>query len=428
MSGKKLWGFLLAVAAAIDLSAQSAAAASVARVVGTLKDPVTGKETCQASITKSKRYATIQAAVDATLAERTTSTIWVCPGRYPEQVFIHNTPDYQPIITLQGSNLTSGPAVIAAPSGPLNAFASTNYGSVAAQVLVTDTTGVTIKNLEVDGTGLACPNTPFTAGVMFANNGNPATSNTEAGTIQFVNVHDQLPTCGLSAGILAENAYIKINDNTIRNVTWSGILEYGGNATMLRNTIGTTSNAIVYTGIRSTAARPIDVSLNLISQVYIGILLEQGTNSVQVDKNTISATVSTGIYMQAAYGNFVRWNNISNAWAGIILDGGPIFAPPNNSNNIVTGNAVSNCGYACIEDSQSGGENRIFSNTLTNSASYGIWLWYVADFDQNGTAPGPPPDPFLDWDSIYSNVNVGIPVAICHAPLDNPTGGCASTD
>jgi parallel beta-helix repeat protein len=427
MSMRKLSGVVLA-AGAIGLFAQDAMAASITRVVGTLKDPVTGAEQCQPSVPKTKRYTSIQAAVNASLADRTTSTIWVCPGRYPEQVFIHNTPDYSPIMTLQGSNLASGPAVIAAPAGSLNPFASANYGSVAAQVLVTDATGVTIKNMEVDGTGLGCSDTPFTAGVMFANNGNPATSHTEAGTIQFLNVHDQLPTCGLSAGILAENAYIKITDNTIRNVTWSGILEYGGDAVILRNTIGTTSNATVYTGIRSTAAHPTDVSLNVIAQVYIGILLEQGTNSVQVDKNTISPTVSTGIYLQAAYNNFVRWNNISNAWAGIVLDGGPIFAAPNNSNNVVTGNNISNCGYACIEDSQSGGENRIYSNTLTNSASYGIWLWYVADFLQNGTAPGPPPAPFTDWDSIYSNVNVNIPIRICHAPLDNPTGGCAATD
>jgi hypothetical protein len=277
--------------------------------------------------------------------------------------------------------------------------------------------------------GVAPP--PLLAGVMFANNGDPATSFTESGTIQFVHVHDQLavydPACGLSAGILAENAYIQINDNNIHNVNYSGILQYGGNATMLRNTISHPG----YTAIRSTAAHPVDVSLNMIAHTYFGILLENGTNSVQVDENSFSPEVSTAIYLHGAHDNFIRRNTIDNAWTGISLDGGfPEFNPAwPSSGNLVEGNVVNNCGYACIADSWSIGPNRIEQNTLNNSAKYGIWLWHVADFLENGTAPAPPSPPFLDWDSIYDNVNGGIPTAICHALYVDGVGwSCAADD
>lgn len=436
MSKKTLWTLIMAVVA-MGWSPQSAlAVASTARVVGTLKDATTGAELCQPTIPKARRYKTIQAAVDDSIASRFPATIWVCPGRYPEQVHIYNTADYAPIITLKGSNLPSGPAVITVPSTPWVPFQSANYGWVAAQLLVTDTTGVTINNLEVDGSG-GCPTMdgaatpPLLAGVMFANNGDPASSAIEAGTIRFVHVHNQLPVygpgCGLSAGILAENAYIQINDNNIHDVNYSGILQYGGNATMLRNTIMYPG----YTAIRSTAAHPIDVSLNVIAHTYFGIVLENGTNSVQVDKNTFSPEVTTAIYLHGAHDNFIRGNTINNPWTGISLDGGfPQFnSDYPSSGNLVEGNAVSNCGFVCIADIFSSGTNRIDGNTLTNSAQYGIWLWWVADFLENGTNPVPPDPPFLDWDSIYSNSNVSIPVAICHASYVDGVGwSCAAGD
>src|SRR5690349_6270928 len=113
---KTFWCGVLTVVATIGLSAQSARAATITRVVGSLKDAVTGQELCQPTVPPARRYTTIQAAVDASIASSTPATIWVCPGRYAEQVRIGNTDTYEPIMTIQGSNLTSGPAVIAPPS------------------------------------------------------------------------------------------------------------------------------------------------------------------------------------------------------------------------------------------------------------------------------------------------------------------------
>jgi hypothetical protein len=57
------------------------------------------------------------------------------------------------------------------------------------------------------------------------------------------------------------STYIQINDNVIHDVSYGGILEYGGNAQMLRNTISRTYTAM----IRSTGGHPIDMSLNVIA-------------------------------------------------------------------------------------------------------------------------------------------------------------------
>ena len=173
------------------------------------------------------------------------------------------------------------------------------------------------------------------------------------------------------------------------------------------------------------------MSLNVIAHTYFGIVLENGTHSVQVDKNSFSPEVTTAIYLHGARDNFIRKNTINNPWTGISLDGGfPNFDPAlPSSGYLVEGNAITNCGYACIADRFSSGTNRIDGNTLTNSASYGIWLWFVADFLQNGTNPVPPDPPFLDWDSIYSNTNANVPLAICHAAYVDGVGwGCAAGD
>jgi hypothetical protein len=407
----------------------SATVPAVSRVVGSLRDPVTGTELCQPSIPAARRYTTIQAAVDASIASASAATIWVCPGVYPEQVKIGMGVDYEPIITLQGSNLTAGPAVIAAPA-TWTPYFSKVYGWTAAQVLVTDTKGVTIKNLVVDG-GSACPSLPsigapsLIAGVMFVDNGDPVTSTTEAGVLRFVEARNIVPIyrpdCGFASGIVAQNSYMEISDNIIHDVSYGGILEYGGNAEMLRNTISHT-----YTAIRSTGGHPIDVSLNVISESYYGIVLEYGANGVQVDQNTFNPSVSTAIYLLGAFGNYVRNNTIKNPWVGVAVEG--VYPNWPTSANLVEGNKISNCGFACLSDSISWvGTNRFDNNTLTNSAAYGVWLYYVADFLENGTSPEPPLPPYLDWDSIYSNPSKSVPIQVCHA-VYNGGWGCAAGD
>jgi len=113
MSKTKVW-VLAAAVALIGLDARSAHAATINRAVGSC--------TTSPVVPASRHYATIQAAVDASVASGVPAVILVCPGTYREQVEIVPSPDYAPVITLKGS---AAGAVIAPPAGGLVA----NYHS-----------------------------------------------------------------------------------------------------------------------------------------------------------------------------------------------------------------------------------------------------------------------------------------------------------
>src|ERR1700732_3381376 len=92
-------------------------------------------------------FATIQDGVNHATAG---STVDVCPGTYPEQGSINKR------LTLQGIAVgTANQAIVAAPVGEVvaNTVSLTTGESIAAQIWVHDTTGVTISNLTVDGAG-----------------------------------------------------------------------------------------------------------------------------------------------------------------------------------------------------------------------------------------------------------------------------------
>lgn len=92
-------------------------------------------------------YPTIQAAVTAVPAG---STVYVCPGSYPEQVTINKR------LTLQGvASGTLNQAVVTAPAGGIvaNTVSLATAYPIAAQIYVHDTRAVDISNLTVDGSG-----------------------------------------------------------------------------------------------------------------------------------------------------------------------------------------------------------------------------------------------------------------------------------
>jgi len=406
---------LAAAFALVVLQAGNAEAAStVNRAVGSC--------TTTPSVPASRHYTTIQAAVDASVASGVPALILVCPGTYREQVVIASSPDYAPIITLKGAMSTG--AVIAPPAGGLVAnfqssiplFSaidpntglpahSNSNGWVAALVVVRDTVGVTVTNIEIDGTGAACASVggvpSATAGIVFANVGDE-TSFTNAGLARFTQVHDlpafQDGVCGYSEGIISENSYMKINDNTLRNVYDAGILQFGGIGEMLRNNV----TYAQITGIRSVSAVPYDLSLNVINQtVGSAISLEAGSNGGTIDSNVISPTAPVGVYLNDAHNNAIVRNNISGNFGGVFLDW-------QSSGNLIQHNTIKNCSFACIMDRGSHGGNVFDANSMSNSATYGIWL-YAADPDD-----------------INGNFFAGIPITVCHSSYAGfSTGFCA---
>ncbi len=405
----RLCGVLMGVALGAAY-AQNVEASTIYRVVGTC--------TTSPVVPASRHYARIQDAVDASIASTQAAIILVCPGVYREQVTIAPNlavADYAPVVTLKGY---APGVVIAPPAGGLVANyhsaiprfsdgsdpSANSNGWVAAQLLVHDTAGVQVTNIEFDGTGAACPSVagvPSTvAAVVFANVGDESYNQT-AGLVRFVSIHDLaypfVSGCGYSEGIISENAWMAINDNTIQRVYDTGILEYGANNQILRNTI----SQVGYTGIRLTAAQPIDVSLNKLSRIEEwGILLENGTNGVTVDKNTTSPELPIGVYVLNSHDNSIVNNTINNAFGGVFLDGGA-------SNNLVEGNIVNGCAFACIMDRASHGGNTIDWNDFHTSSLYGIWL-YSADVD-----------------NMYSNLFDNTPIPVCHSTVASfDTGHC----
>ena len=119
------------------------------------------------------QYSTIQAAVNAAPSG---STIKVCPSGYPEQVVIEKP------LTLQGmiAQGTEGALLLQPSAGFVNSD-TTQWG---AQILVKNTTGVTISNLIVDGTSTTRARaSPNLAGISFHN---------ASGTVNKVSVRNQV--------------------------------------------------------------------------------------------------------------------------------------------------------------------------------------------------------------------------------------------
>ncbi len=156
-------------------------------------------------------YTTIQAAVNAVPAG---TKIEVCPGTYPEQVSITKN------LTLLGiAGVSSDAAVIVPPAGGLSQTGTDIFGNaVAAQILVTGATAVTISHLTVDGShnGLSgCSVDPI--GIHYQNS---------AGTITYNAVRDQLMDpadqgCQIGLAINVESntgsPAVTISNNSVRN-------------------------------------------------------------------------------------------------------------------------------------------------------------------------------------------------------------------
>src|ERR1041384_3945393 len=128
-----------------------------ARTVVVGSDP-----TCQESI--KERYATIQAAVNASAAG---GTVLVCPGKYPEQVVLT-----QPLI-IKGVNNTvagRGSSIVTVPAGGLRVNVAN--GTDAAQIVVQgfNSGQAQIVNLIVDAAGGDCSSGP-TSGIKLYNVG-----------------------------------------------------------------------------------------------------------------------------------------------------------------------------------------------------------------------------------------------------------------
>jgi hypothetical protein len=253
------------------------------------------------------RFSSISAAVSSVPPG---STIFICPGTYPEQVTIS-----QPL-TLKGiTSANQDDAIVTVPSGGLSTNASSIFGEgIAAQILVQTAGPVEIINLSVDGTGSdnACAGGVWVAGIFYAIG--------SSGEVHRARTSQQMNS-GCSAGIWAENdgitnQSIEISDSSVHDIGNTGIFvaQNGGTPTFLARVHGNTVSVpngmvgIAMAGVSGTA------SGNVVSNALFGIA-DVGPQ-ISLNSNDVSLS-GAGILLEG--GGQVFANRISTVGVGVLF-------------------------------------------------------------------------------------------------------------
>jgi len=281
-------------------------------------------------------FATISAAVAAAPAG---STIWVCPGIYPEQVTIPQS------LTLTGvSDSNQDIAIITVPPAGLVSNASSIFGeTVAAQVLVQGGP-VNLTNIAVDGTGgdLQCANSTWIAGIFYA----PGSS----GTVNHAKASGQ-SDAGCGVGIWAENAegtdtFVAVENSSVHDVDGFGIFFASGatspnlSVKVKGNVVSVSPSALIGIGLVNVMG---SVTGNDVSNVFFGIA--SVAPNVSIDSNTTTST-TTGVALEG--GGKASENHISASNIGVLFLSDSGVVRSNRITNI-TGSAVEfNCASAIV--------------------------------------------------------------------------------
>jgi hypothetical protein len=330
------------------------------------------------------------------------STVFVCPGIYPEQVIIS-----QPV-SLQGiASANQDQAVIVVPSTGLFPNATSIFAEpVAAQVLIQSTGAVNIANISVDGTGgdLGCASNTWVAGIFYATG--------SSGAVSRVKASGQVDT-GCGVGIWAESdgtssQFVTVEGSSVHDYDNTGIIAAGSGSTptltanikgnfvsasagLIGIAVDNISGAITSNDVSNATFAIVDsgpsvsVSSNTVSQSGAGILLEGGgtvsLNRIEnstlgvwffadggvVQSNRITATTQAAVEFNCFTG-VVAHNTINDALVG--LDNVPAgIGGANTFNNTATLN-VDGCATAAVQ------ANALHSSSPKLSRSEGsIWQW-----------------------------------------------------
>jgi len=356
---QRAWSAVAIAFVLVGLQAGIAQARTV--VVGS--DP-----TCQESI--KERYATIQAAVNASAAG---GTVLVCPGKYPEQVVLG-----QPLIIKGVSNPAAGTssAIIGVPAGGL--AVNVSNGTDTAQVVFQgfNSGQAQLVNLIVDGAGGSCSGP--TAGVKLYNVGDP-TWTSSAAIVSGVVVRNQC-----SDAVNADNAYITVQNSIMHDIGGNGVTGLGGDLLVNNNTM----HNVAAWGVALTASANSVVSNNNLS-TQRGILVDSGSSAVQVSSNIIGPFTGTGVLVVQSTGVNVKSNKINGSYAGIWLY--------KVSTSMVMSNTLNHMYQFGIVDEGSLAGNTIQNNVIT-AAPKGIVL-----YNSDGSGDIITPNTFNAVDAHNSN-------------------------
>jgi len=329
-----------------------------------------GATTTQAAtLTVPGSSSTIQGAI--TLAAPG-DTINVAAGTYNEQ------------LTIGKNNLTivgAAGTIIKPTSVSANTSSPCSGSAAAAIILVQDgTTGVTLQNLLVDGSGAGASGPPRYTGIFYRN----ASGAVSGGEVRFI---EDIPFSGVQrgVGILVQastggSPSVNVNGVSVHDFQKGGIV-YNGcgcSSAVAGASTGTVSGNTV-TGVGATSA----IAQN-------GIQVGFGAGPVTISSNTVSAVeytgdpangISSGILLYSTNSNPVTNNTVTAAQDGIVLQAGACSGDGVSSNtisgNTVTGN-VGNAGTFYAGFDIEGDNNSVTMNAVAdyhNGDTGGIFLY-----------------------------------------------------
>ena len=319
-------------------------------------------------------YTTIQAAVNAAEALAAPRTVRVCPSTYPEQVTITES------LTLEGvTNGTNDLVVITPPT--TGAVANTNDVStgnpIAAQILVENTSAVTISNLTVDGFGNQLPVCSATdlMGILFQN---------ASGTVDHVAVRNQVTGdtvngCQAGKGIYIESSsgssVVTVENSSVHNYSKNGITaRYAG------TTLTASGNYVQGSGVQlyptGAAQNGIELAFGARGTITNNTVIDNlwycpETNAGGNGCSNVSASSDILLYdAESDVSNAVNTNVVGNSQIPIGLE---TDSNGEGDGVYVKGNKIFGTGFFDAIDLCTNG-NVVENNVIFNSAESGIHL------------------------------------------------------
>lgn len=316
--------------------------------------------TCRASVPS---FATIQAAVNASSAG---GTVLVCPGTYPEQVTIDKA-----LNILGAQSGTEKAAIIVAPtSGIVQNTTSLSSGNpIAAQILVTNATGVNISNLTVDGA-----NSQVSVGGCSPVNLVGLLYQNASGTLNHLAVINQALTgvsigCQSGLGIFVQSgnsgtSNVSIVNNYVENYQKNGIT-----ANEAGTTVTITANNVVGQGPTTGAAEnSIQVGFGATGTVRGNVAMD---DVFSPDMISSPGNAASGILVFASTGVTVANNTVGNTQFGIAFVSDPTAGPADNGT--IQGNRISATRvFDGVELCGSG--NMVSGNTISGTDESGVHI------------------------------------------------------
>ncbi len=314
-------------------------------------------------------FNTIQAAVDAAMSG---DTIEVCTGTYDEQVEIAKPLSLVGIkrdLHRDGKN--------AAVVRPSNVVANADFLGTpnASAIIVRDTSGVTIRNITIDGikNGVVCgPDSPFLQGIFFKN------ASGELDSVVIKNLlspegcafGDGLDVLGTEGGAL----HITVKNSSIHDYDATGILSFGAGVTLsaIKNVVtglgGSAFEGQTGIALQEGANRSIEENIvtNHFNPDYPNRLFFSfniafsSIHDTRVVGNVIGHG-NFGIYGGANRVSFLDNTVFDTDEQGILVLGG---------DNVIKNNRITNSNVALLV---SGANNTIQDNTI-NEAKFGLLL------------------------------------------------------